>query len=139
MGGGAGDQAGAAARPDHAVRRARQVEAVQQHGDVLPARPSDQLPSVQDPAGSFVDVEQLSYYVWLNAEKTPAYRGKTLYLFLAEGVDEMLAIPIGSAGRVSLRVAAGQLVGRTRDDGALARLPSSRPAGQPIEAIITRT
>lgn len=55
-------------------------------------RPSDHLPSVQDPAGSFVDVEQLSYYVWLNAEKTPAYRGKTLYLFLAEGVDEMLAI-----------------------------------------------
>jgi hypothetical protein len=55
-------------------------------------RPSDQLPIVQDPAGSFIDVEQLSYYIWLNAEKTPAYRGKTLYLFLAEGVDEMLAI-----------------------------------------------
>lgn len=55
-------------------------------------RPLDQLPSVQDPAGSFIDVEQLTYYIWLNAEKTPAYRGKTLYLFLAEGVDEMLAI-----------------------------------------------
>jgi len=55
-------------------------------------RPSDQLPSVQDPAGSFIDVEQLSYYIWLNAEKTPAYRGRTLYLFLAEGIDEMLAI-----------------------------------------------
>ena len=34
----------------------------------------------------------MSYYIWLNAEKTPAYRGRTLYLFLAEGVDEMLAI-----------------------------------------------
>ena len=34
----------------------------------------------------------MSYYVWLNAEKSPAYRKKTLYLFLAEGVDEMLAI-----------------------------------------------
>jgi hypothetical protein len=55
-------------------------------------RAADQLPIVQDPAGSFIDVEQLSYYVWLNAEKTAAFRGKTLYLFLAEGVDEMLAI-----------------------------------------------
>ena len=56
------------------------------------ARASDQIPIVQDPVGSFIDVEQLSYYVWLNAEKNPAYRKKTLYLFLAEGVNEMLAI-----------------------------------------------
>ena len=55
-------------------------------------RASDQIPITQDPAGSFIDVEQLSYYVWLNAEKSPAYRKKTLYLFLAEGVDQMLAI-----------------------------------------------
>jgi hypothetical protein len=55
-------------------------------------RPTDQIPIAQDPAGSFIDVEQLSYYIWLNAEKNPAYRKKTLYLFLAEGVDEMLAI-----------------------------------------------
>jgi hypothetical protein len=55
-------------------------------------RPSDQIPMIEDPVGSFVDVEQLSYYVWLNAEKSAAYRNRTLYLFLAEGVDEMLAI-----------------------------------------------
>jgi hypothetical protein len=55
-------------------------------------RRSDQIPITRDPAGSFIDVEQLSYYVWVNAEKSPAYRKKTLYLFLAEGVDEMLAI-----------------------------------------------
>jgi hypothetical protein len=55
-------------------------------------RASDRIPIAQDPIGSFVDVEQLSYYVWLNAEKNPAYRNKTLYIFLAEGVDEMLAI-----------------------------------------------
>ncbi len=55
-------------------------------------RASDHNPVVQDPVGSFIDVEQLSYYVWLNAEKNAAYRQKTLYLFLAEGVDEMLAI-----------------------------------------------
>lgn len=34
----------------------------------------------------------LSYYIWLNAEKGLAYRKRTLYLFLAEGVDELLAI-----------------------------------------------
>ena len=55
-------------------------------------RPSDRAPAVPDPAGSFIDVEQLSYYIWLNAEKSAAYRGKTLYLFLAEGADQMLAI-----------------------------------------------
>jgi hypothetical protein len=55
-------------------------------------RPTDQVPILEDPFGSFIDVEQLSYYVWLNAEKSAAYRGKALYLLLAEGVDEMLAI-----------------------------------------------
>jgi hypothetical protein len=53
---------------------------------------TDQVPILEDPLGSFVDVEQLSYYIWLNAEKSAAYRGKTLYLLLAEGVDEMLAV-----------------------------------------------
>ena len=33
-------------------------------------RASDQIPLIEDPVGSFVDVEQLSYYVWLNAEKS---------------------------------------------------------------------
>ena len=65
-------------------------------------RPTDQVPVLEDPFGSFVDVEQLAYYVWVNAEKTAAYRGRTLYLLLAEGVDEMLAIrsdaPRGDAG-----------------------------------------
>jgi hypothetical protein len=55
-------------------------------------RASDQVPILEDPFGSFVDAEQLGYYVWLNAEKSAAYRGRTLYLLLAEGVDEMLAI-----------------------------------------------
>jgi hypothetical protein len=55
-------------------------------------RTSDRIPLIEDPVGSFIDVEQLSYYVWLNAEKNPAYRNRTLYLFLAEGIDEMLAI-----------------------------------------------
>jgi hypothetical protein len=55
-------------------------------------RASDRIPAVGDPVGSFIDVEQLSYYIWLNAEKSAAYRSRTLYLFFAEGIDEMLAI-----------------------------------------------
>ena len=55
-------------------------------------RPTDRVPIAQDPAGSFIDVEQLSYYIWLNAEKNPAYRSRTLYVLLAEGIGEMLAI-----------------------------------------------
>lgn len=55
-------------------------------------RASDQIPLIEDPVGSFIDVEQLCYYVWLNAEKSPAYRNRTLYLFLSEDIDQMLAI-----------------------------------------------
>jgi hypothetical protein len=55
-------------------------------------RPTDQIPILEDPFGSFVDAEQFAYYVWLNAEKSAAYRGRTLYLLLAESVDEMVAI-----------------------------------------------
>jgi hypothetical protein len=72
-------------------------------------RASDHIPIVQDPVGSFIDVEQLSYYVWLNAEKSPAYRKKTLYLFLAEGVDEMLAIRSDAAAATSSGVAPARL------------------------------
>jgi len=102
-------------------------------------RPSDQLPSVQDPVGSFVDVEQLSYYIWLNAEKTPAYRGRTLYLFLAEGVNEMLAIRSDRPAAT----ASGLPPARLSDVHAtMARWlgsPLAGHAGQPIEAITSGT
>jgi hypothetical protein len=55
-------------------------------------RPTDQIPIMQDPLGSFIDAELLAYYIWLNAEKGLPYRGKTLYLMLAEDVDQALLI-----------------------------------------------
>jgi hypothetical protein len=55
-------------------------------------RTSDVIPLIEDPLGSFIDVEQLAYYVWVHAEKSAAYRSRTLYLFLAENVPDMLAI-----------------------------------------------
>jgi hypothetical protein len=64
-------------------------------------RASDRIPLLEDPVGSFIDVEQLSYYIWLNAEKSPAYRQRTLYLFLAEGIDGMLAIRSDGPSRPS--------------------------------------
>ena len=73
------------------------------------ARPTDHIPVAPDPAGSFIDVEQLSYYVWVNAEKNPAYREKTLYLFLAESVDEMLAIGPGIPDKPAAAVSAARL------------------------------
>jgi hypothetical protein len=58
-------------------------------------RPTDQIPNLQDPLGSFIDVELLSYYVWLNAEQVAPYRGKTLYVLLADGADQMLVVGPG--------------------------------------------
>lgn len=67
-------------------------------------RATDAIPLIEDPVGSFVDVEQLSYYIWLNAEKNAAYRSRTLYLFLAEGIDEMLAIQSGAPAAPAARL-----------------------------------
>jgi hypothetical protein len=96
-------------------------------------RPTDQVPILEDPFGSFVDVEQLSYYVWLNAEKSAAYRGRTLYLLLAEGVDEMLALRSdvpraapGEAAEVRLRDVAATLAEWL---GVEHRPPDARPIG----------
>lgn len=58
-------------------------------------RPTDQIPNLLDPLGSFIDVELLSYYVWLNAEEVAPYRGKTLYVLLADGADQMLVVGPG--------------------------------------------
>jgi hypothetical protein len=102
-------------------------------------RPSDQLPSVQDPAGSFVDVEQLSYYIWLNAEKTPAYRGKTLYLFLAEGVDEMLAIRSDRPAATAAGLPPARLSDVCATMAQWLGVPLAGHAGQSIEAIISGT
>lgn len=64
-------------------------------------RPTDQIPILQDPLGSFIDAELLAYYIWLNAESAPPYRGRTLYLLLAEGVDEMVAVGPGARAPVA--------------------------------------
>ena len=97
-------------------------------------RQADQIPLIEDPVGSFVDVEQLSYYVWLNAEKSPAYRKKTLYLFLAEGIEEMLAlrsdVTTASAGPASSLADVHATMARWLG------VPVPGGAGQPITPLI---
>jgi hypothetical protein len=64
-------------------------------------RRADKIPLMQDPLGSFVDAELESYYIWLKSSNELPYRGKTLYLLLAEGVDQMLAVPPSSPSKVA--------------------------------------
>jgi hypothetical protein len=100
-------------------------------------RASDRVPTTPDPVGSFIDVEQLSYYVWLNAEKSPAYRKKTLYLFLAEGVGEMLAI----RSDVPVATASGLAPARLPDVCATMAhwlgVPVPEPSGRPIAPLVS--
>lgn len=53
------------------------------------------IPSQIDALGTYVDLEIFYQYVWQAFEKYAEYRGKTAYLFLCEGVDEMFLIAPG--------------------------------------------
>ena len=98
-------------------------------------RPSDQIPMIEDPVGSFVDVEQLVYYVWLNAEKSAAYRRKTLYLFLAEDVEDMLAIR-SDAAPPNVSVPPATLADVQATMAHWLTLPAGGAAGRPIAPLI---
>ena len=100
-------------------------------------RASDQIPLIEDPVGSFVDVEQLSYYVWLNAEKSPAYRNKTLYLFLAEGIDEMLAIRSDVPAAPAAALPAASLSDVCATMAQWLGVPVRESWGRPIESLVT--
>ena len=84
-------------------------------------RATDQIPEIEDPTGSFVDVEQLSYYVWLNAEKTSAYRDRTLYVFARRGRGRSDAAALGRARGAAKDAPEGEPRRRARDHGRVAR------------------
>lgn len=50
------------------------------------------IPTQSDMLGSYVDLEVFYQYVWQEAEKYPEYRLNTAYVFIAEGMDELLLI-----------------------------------------------
>jgi hypothetical protein len=45
-----------------------------------------------DTLGSYVDLEVFYQYIWQEFEKYAEYRNNTAYLFVGEGMEEMLAI-----------------------------------------------
>ena len=100
-------------------------------------RASDQIPLIEDPVGSFVDVEQLSYYVWLNAEKSAAYRRKTLYLFLAEGFDQMLAIRADAPDAPATELPAASLSDVCATMAQWLGIPLQDQSGRPIAALVS--
>jgi len=99
-------------------------------------RTSDVIPLVEDPLGSFIDVEQLAYYVWVHAEKSAAYRKRTLYLFLAENVPDLLAIRSDVPGVIRPTADAVSLgdVGATIAQWLGIRAPQG--SGRPIEGLV---
>ena len=99
-------------------------------------RTSDQIPLIEDPLGSFIDVEQLSYYVWLQAEKSAAYRKKTLYLFLAESQDEMLAIRSDAPGPAASTLAPASLADVCATMAQWLGLAMAGGAGRPIAPLV---
>ena len=50
------------------------------------------IPSQMDVLGSYVDLEVFYQYIWQEFEKYAEYRNNTAYLFVAEGMEEMLAV-----------------------------------------------
>ena len=92
---------------------------------------------IEDPVGSFIDVEQLAYYVWVHAEKSAAYRSRTLYVFLAENVPDMLAIRSDRPGEIPAAAAAASLtdVRATIAHWLGVRLPEG--SGRPITSLVT--
>jgi len=50
------------------------------------------VPTQVDTLGSYVDLEVLNHYVWMEFEKYPEYRRNTVYYFVGEGMDEMLVL-----------------------------------------------
>lgn len=87
-----------------AIRRARPTVAVIGFGIRNKIKPfsslliyadqekSTPIPTQMDTLGTYVDLEVLSHYVWLECEKYVEYRRNTVYLFVAEGMDELLAL-----------------------------------------------
>jgi len=76
---------------------------------------SNPIPSQMDTLGSYVDLEVFYQYVWQEFEKYAEYRNNTAYLFVGDGMEEMLAIApadfplMTAAGPVKLPAVFGHL------------------------------
>jgi hypothetical protein len=50
------------------------------------------IPTQIDTLGTYIDLEVFYQYIWQEFEKYPEYRRNTVYLFAADGMDEMFLI-----------------------------------------------
>jgi hypothetical protein len=87
-----------------AVRRARPSVAVVGFGIRNKIKPfsslliyadqnaSNPIPSQMDTLGSYVDLEVFWQYIWQEFEKYAEYRNNTAYVFVGDGMEEMLVI-----------------------------------------------
>jgi hypothetical protein len=87
-----------------AVRRARPLLTVVSFGVRNKLKPfssllmyADQediraIPSQMDIVGTYIDLEIFYQYIWQEFEKYAEYRNNTAYLFIADGLEEMLCI-----------------------------------------------
>jgi hypothetical protein len=73
------------------------------------------VPTQMDALGSYVDLEVFYQYIWQEFEKYAEYRRNTLYLFAAEGMDEMLVIAPPDFEVKSGPVKAGQIAQQAQD------------------------
>ena len=109
-----------------AIRRARPVVTVTSFGIRNKVKPfsslliySDQeiaspVPTQTDTLGTYVDLEVFYQYVWQEYEKYAEYRRNTVYVFAAEGMEELMVVApadFGSlrAGKVGLERVHGEL------------------------------
>ena len=53
---------------------------------------SNPIPSQMDTLGSYVDLEVFWQYIWQEFEKYAEYRNNTAYVFVGDGMEEMLVI-----------------------------------------------
>ena len=54
--------------------------------------PRNPIPSQMDTLGSYVDLEIFYQYIWQEFEKYAEYRNNTAYLFVGDGMEEMMVI-----------------------------------------------
>ena len=137
VGGRAGAPAGAAAPARRALRRARQAEAVQQPPALLAAEDLGPDPahrgSASDPSSTSSSCPTTS---GCRPRRAPPIERKTLYLFLAESQDELLAIRSDTSGPPASPPAAVSLSDVCATMAQWLGVPPPEGSGRPIAPLV---
>jgi len=88
----AGRAASAAICRDRLIRHTEQDQTIQQPAHLRRPGRNEPHSDPMDTLGTYVDLEIFYQYIWQEFEKYAEYRRNTAYLFVGEGMDELLAI-----------------------------------------------